>query len=371
MNVVNTIINFIVGWLREHRPYIAYSRGTGVYDLFIHAVAEILSEFYRRVDAIAIATDPSRYSEMTEAQLNAVGEMVFLPRNTGGKARSIQRIYFSSPTRVVIPAGWRVGSSLIFATTEQYEFSSARVASQRIGSEYYIQFPIEAVDNGEDYNVDVDVISDIRDPLYAPWTRTTNIIPATGGITYEDNTQYHSRMEGSVNTRYLLISNGSIRTTLMRLFPSIDEVHVEGKGDPHMNRDIHFGITGPGGFAPYVSSTFIHKIKGSLESNPNEAFKFSSEVDYDEITLARLENVATELDTDEYRQIAVLDAIYCSHYGSRLFSDFFPSEKKDFKLPDWMTSDSGLPFGQKRYDDSVYEQQGLRMGKPNITSIAI
>lgn len=369
--MINTIINFIVGWLREHRPHIAYARGTGVYDLFIHAVAEILNEFYRQVDSIAIATNPARYNEMTEAQLDAVGEMVFLPRSTGGKSRSIQRIYFSEPSRIVIPTGWRVGNSLLFVTTEQHEFSAARVQSQRLGSEYYIQFPIEAIEEGDQYNVDVDVISDLKDPLYAPWTRTTNIVPATGGVGHEDNAQYHARLAESVNTRDLLITKGSIRTTLMRLFPTIDEVHVEGKGDPHMNRDIHFGITGPGGFAPYVSSGFVHKIKGSLESNLNEAFKFSSEVDYDEITLETLANIATELDTDEYRQIAALDAIYCSHYGSRLFSDFFPSTKKNFKLPDWMTSDSGLPFGQKRYDDSVYEQEGLRMGKPDATNLAI
>ncbi|MFA5375998.1 MAG: baseplate J/gp47 family protein [Dehalococcoidia bacterium] len=368
--MVNNIINFIVGWLKEHRPKIAYAKGTGVFDLFIHAVAEILDYVYRRIDAIAAATNPAAHNDMSETQLDAIGGMVFLPRNTGGFARTVQRIYFSSPSRIVIPVGWRVGMDLIFATTEKHEFSASRVQSQRIGNEYYIQFTVQAIAQGDQYNVDTGMISDIKDPLYAQWTRTTNIVPATGGVIHEDNEAYHARMSESVNTRDLLITKGSVRTTLMRLFPSIDEVHVEGKGDPHMERDIHFGLTGPGGFAPYFASTFIHKISGSISSNPNEAYKFSSEVDIDEITTEMLENVAVELSTDEYRQIAVLDQIHFTHYSSRLFSDFFPSTKRDFKLPDWVVSDSGLPFGQKRYDDSVYEQQGLRMGKPDSTTSA-
>lgn len=366
--MIDRVVNFMREVLREHLPRVAYADGTGVFDLFIHAFARIANGIFSLIDQASISSDVTRYDDLTEDQMDAAGAFFFLPRSDGGYARTVQRIYLRQPARIVIPAGWRVGGQYLFQTTERLEFGASRVSSQTSGGMYYIQFTVQAIQPGASYNVEAGTITDLKDPLYANWISTTNIVAASGGADHEDNEEYFERLDDSINTRNLLITKGSVRTTLMALFPTITDMSIVGYGDEGMDRDIYYGLSGPGGAAPYFTSNYLFKNTGSLSPCPNSAFKFITEVALPD--LEDVEEIAIELSNEEYREIGANDLVHFVHYASRLWSDDFPSTTPDYKVADWLTSDSGLPYGQKRYADSVYEKEGLRLGKTpaNIAS---
>lgn len=364
---INRVANYMKEVLREYLPRVAYADGTGVFDLFIHIFARIANGLFDLINRASISSDVSRYNDLTEEQMDAAGAFFFLPRSSGGYARTVQRIYLKEPARAVIPAGWRVGGDLLFQVPERLEFGQSRVASQTSGGKYYIQFTVQAVAPGAKYNIEAGTITDLKDPLYANWISTENIISASGGADHESNEDYYERLDSSINTRELLITKGSVRTTLMALFPTITDMGIVGNGDDGMDRDIYYGLSGPGGAAPYYESTYLFKTSGSLVPCPNSAFKFITEVPVPD--LDAVEAIAIELSTAEYREIAANDLVHFVHYASRLWSDDFPSTSPDYKVEDWLTSDSGLPYGQKRYADSVYEKEGLRLGKTPANTI--
>lgn len=360
---VQRVANFVLQFLIEHFPRVAYFKGGGVWDLFIHAFARIFNAIFELIDRAANSSWLGRNTSVP-GDYDKAGEFFFLPRNSGGYSKGVIRIYMPVPTRVVIPKGWRIGADLVFQTTDRQVFNSSAVAKTYSGNEYYIQFPVQAVEKGSAYDVAENTITDLKDPLWIAFNRITNPSAFSGGSDTETDEEFHARLQASINTRNLLITDGSVVSTLGALFPSFKHIGVVGYGDDGMERDIYFGISGPGGFVPYMSSTFALKISGSLISNLSVAKKLTIETAAPPNDYSLIDAIADELTSEEYRMIAGNDLIYLAAYASRLYSDTFSSTTRDYTPEGLIVSDSGLPYGQKRYDDSVYEQEGLRMGSP-------
>jgi hypothetical protein len=360
---VQRVANFVLQFLIEYFPRVAYFKGGGVWDMFIHAFARIFNAIFELIDRAANSSWLGRDTSVSE-DYDKAGEFHFLPRNTGGYSRGVIRIYMPAPTRVVIPKGWRIGADFVFQATDRHVFNSSTVAKTYSGNEYYIQFPLQAIEKGSAYDVAENTITDLKDPLWVTFNRITNPSAFSGGSDTETDEEYYARLETSINTRNLLITDGSVTSTLGALFPTFNHIGVVGYRDEGMERDIYFGISGPGGFVPYVSSTFALKISGSLVSNLSVAKKLTSETATPPNDYSLIDAVADELTSEEYRMIAGNDLIYLTAYASRLYADTFPSTTRDYTPEGLIVSDSGLPYGQKRYDDSVYEQEGLRMGSP-------
>ena len=360
---VQRVANFVLQYLIEHYPRVAYFEGGGIWDMFIHAFARIFNAIFNLIDRAANSSWLGRTDSVAE-DYDKAGGFHFLPRNTGDYSQGIVRIYVPSPSRVVLPKGWRIGSNLIFQTTDRHVFNSSTVSKTYNGNEYYIQFPARAAEKGSEYNVDADTITDLKDPLWISFNRITNPSAFSGGGSTETDAEYFARLGTSVNTRKLLITKGSVSTTLSDLFPTFNHIGIIGNGNDGMERDIHFGISGPGGMVPYIASTFAMKVSGSLISNLNVAKKLVLETSAPPDDYSEIDAVADELSSSEYRMIAGNDLIYLTSYASRLYANTFPSTTRIYNPEGLTASDSGLPYGQKRYDDSVYEQEGLRMGSP-------
>lgn len=362
---VARIINYLVQYFKEHYPHIATTKGSAFYDLFIEAAANILSNFYDLVDAVSNASNLTSYDTATTDDYDALADFWLVERNAGSLSTATVRIYFSKPTKVTIPSGFRVAAGdLVFATTQRYTFGQSLVTSQYVGDKYYVSISVTAQNHGSEYDVAADTITTAVDPIYGPWTSLTNPTPASGGSAIETNEEYYDRIKESVSTRNLLITDSSIISTLQDLFPTFVNIDVVGYGDDQMQRDLYFGVSGPGGYAPYYKADYQYKLKGIEQPNQSSAHRTTSEeAEPDPETV---EATMVEVEDSDYRLLGGHDLMFYECFGSKIFAAIYglPSGvPPDYHVEDWIVSDSGLPHGQKKYGNSVYEgADGLYMG---------
>lgn len=359
-------VNFAIQWMREHFPSQLTYPGTGLRDTVINAWAGMSWSMWQKMDQIEAAMDISKYNTVDVSSLDRGASVWFLPRNSSNRAKTVWRIYFSTPIDLRLTVGCRVGGgALKYMTTQPYSFSKSAMGNNSEGALYYVDFPVEASKAGSEYNVPANSLHDIFSYIAAPVVRSTNIIPATGGSSIETNEAYYNRLDRGANTRQNLITASSTISTLQAEFPSFDSINIQGKGDEFMNRDKQYGISGPGGQAPYIRSDFYFREE-------SEARTGSSEYALPLLEDLKDEDKSIQLDYEEYKQISKFDLLYFQKSGGMIFTETFSASPVDFKMGDWMASDSGLPHGQKKYGNSSYiNDQGLILGVPLITQAAV
>lgn len=365
------IINFVVNVAKEYFPAIAFREGTGAYDLFVKGFALLYNRIYSTLTAIRRESDIRYYATMSETGLDRIGNLWFLTRSTGDFSSGRVRIYFNDAVAIRIPIGFSVSSStgLRFETREDYVFSQSSIANNVDGNRYYCDIVVYASAKGSEYNLAAHSITDIYSPFYAPWTRVDNLYAFTGGAVHEDNTEFFGRIVESVNTRELLITEGSVKTSLYENFPTFKNITVIGYGDDEMDRDIVFGVISTGGYSPYHKNDFYGKRSGNPYSNKSEALAHSCTTYAPDPSVLTSDGI--ELDDDEYHQIASYDVVYCTKQASEIVNEDWDISGFDFPS-EWIASDSGLQFGRRAYGNSAYIGGGnLIMGATDEPMIAI
>lgn len=354
-------VNFANNWVKENLPSLSVFPGTALRDLLINPFAEMTYKIWQGIQRIRGNMDVSENNE----SLDLAADVWFLPRNDSKYATMMWRIYFSEPCSVRIPAAGEVGStSLRYFTNQAYNFSSSIMANNREGSEYYIQFPVISIGAGEDYNAPANTLSEIFFTLNAPWTRATNPTAGSGSATQETNAEYYARLMAGANTRQNLITAQSTQSTLQSEFPNFDTVNIQGFGDTEMDRDKVYGVSGPGGQAPYRVSDFYFR-----EENGNIAREASSEVALPTLATLKLQ---PELDYEGYKEIAKADNLFFIRSGGSLSSDVFSASPVSFEIEGWYAGDSGLVPGQKKFGNSSYiKSNGLYLGVPTNEFVAV
>lgn len=357
------ILNFIMRMVTEYFPDIAFREGTASYDLFVKAYALLHSDNLDTQDIVLSRLDPREYENMSDVAMDRLAANWFVSRAQGSLASGTVRIYFSSPSDFYVPSGFEVStaSGLTFSTYTAFSYSASQITSQREGSRYYCDIQVQARGYGDQYNVGAGAISDIVSPLYLPWTGVTNLSPFVGGAARETNEQLYSRIINSVNTRSLLITKGSASSSILENFPTVIEVDTVGFGDDAMLRDIVYGLVMPN-HIPYRKEDFYLKSKGSNLYNRNVAYYLSREFDTDPggdpvpDPLSEIEADAEEVSQDQYDGLAMLDLVYASNNGGIAYSETFDNDTgfSVYEFPDAHASDSGFPFGQRRYGNSIY-----------------
>lgn len=357
------ILNFITRWVTEYFPDVVLREGTGAYDLLAKAYSILHHTHLDTQDTVLSRLDPREYNNMSEAAMDRLAANWFLTRNQGDRSTGTVRIWFSEPTAVTIPVNFEVitGSGLVFYTNAAFAYSASQLESQKQGSLYYCDITVYAKNFGAEYNIGIGEIADIKSPFYLPWVSVSNQQPFTSGADRETNTEFYARVIGSVNTRNLLITKGSMTATLLESFPTLIEVETLGYGDDGMERDIIYGLALPN-HIPYRLENFYMKTKGSNLYNDNIAYCSSMEFDTDGVgdpvpsSLSDIESAGEEVEQDDYDALARLDLTYYTRLGGIAYSETFDNDtgRVIYEFPDAYATDSGLPFGLRRYGDSVY-----------------
>ena len=276
------ILNFITRWITEYFPDVVLREGTSAYDLFAKAYSILHHEHLDTQDTVLGRLDPREYNNMSEAAMDRLAANWFLSRNQGDRSTGTVRIWFSEPTAVTIPVNFEVitSSGLTFYTNSTFVYSVSQLESQSQGSLYYCDITVYAQNFGAEYNIGIGEISDIKSPFYLPWTSVSNLQPFTSGADRETNAEFYARVIGSVNTRNLLITTGSMTATLLESFPTLIAVETLGYGDDGMERDIVHGLSMPN-HIPYRLENYYMKTRGSNLYNNNIAYYGSMEFGID------------------------------------------------------------------------------------------
>lgn len=353
------ILNFVKNYLEEFPEYqdMTFRPGTGIWDLFVKAFAMLYQRILTLLDTAIADLDIRNYATMTERAMNVLGRMWFLDRTEGDYSYGIVRIYLTTPVSTSIPLGltFSTADNKQFKTYEDASYSAAQIMNNTSGTAYYIDLPVKSIARDASYNVPARSISDIISSTSLPWTTVTNLLPITGGATHENNTEYYNRIVNSVNTRDLLITKGSVATSLYEAFPTFTDIEVVSAGDDDMDRDLLLGVViGGSGEEPYTKSDFYGKTLGSLEKNKSEASWYSIDTQ-----TPTAEDVGSELTNDEYWNLAVYDLDYFQCKGASLFSDQFELNTTFTDVDsNWIPFDTGYEYGRTQYSQSIHAYNG-------------
>jgi len=376
------VINIVRNFLKEYYPTVDVYDGP-MYDLFIKGFGIL---FKREIDKINANTaesiqgslDIRNYATMARSDLARIGAMYFLTPSDGGYASSILTLELSKPVKCHVQEGDVFGttSGLRFYAARTVSFSASQMANAQVGDKYTMKVPVTAAKAGSEYEVEAGAINTVISSLNVPVVRVYNASAATGGSDSETNTEFYLRLVRSINTRELLITDASIKTTLGAAFPTLRAITVAGKGHPMMQRDRVYDSFSPEGLSPYERSDFFAKRKGTKIYNTNVAL--SGRLDSaTPPTLDNVESAVSEVTQEDYYDLFALDVKFMvTRAGLEFSDDFNPTSRATgvvrYHSDDWVFSDSGFTFGKTRYGDSVRISGGyLCLGAEEVTTLSV
>ena len=241
--------DFIIQRLLEYDPSFDVGAGVPTTSLLIDPLSIILQPVIDELSAlqetqsiltILEADDPDAFPEDI---VDGLASNVFVERNPGSIGSDVQRIRFfepqafSSQQSVLIfrgPAGQR------YTNSESVSVTSSEMSLNQDGSLYYVDVPVVAVEEGEDFNVGAGEIT-VFEAEPAGVANTTNRFGIIQGRDRETNTELIDRIRVAVTVRALVTGRGII-VTLTENFTSIEEIQPIGLGDPEMMRDIIYNV---------------------------------------------------------------------------------------------------------------------------------
>lgn len=362
------VINIVRNFLKEYYPTVDVYDGP-LYHLYIKSFGFLYKQEIDKINADAAESlqeklDIRNYATMDRDDLKRIGRMYFLEPSDGDYASAILTLELSRAAKCSIPAGSAFGTvdGLRFYSTRTISFSAAQVGDQQVGDVYLITVPVQAASVGDDYEVEAGAINTVISSLGLPIKRVYNAAAATGGANYETNTEFYLRLVRSINTRELLITDASIKTTIEAAFPVIREVNVAGKGHARMQRDRVYDSFSPDGMVPYEKSDFYGKRVGTNIYNSNVAYlgRLDSAA-LSGVTIEDVEDVVSEVTQEDYYDLFAFDSQFMQIRAGLEFSDDFEPSSESASISNtvmyydenWIFTDSGYAFGKKMYGDSI------------------
>jgi hypothetical protein len=255
------IKDFIIQQLLEYDPNFDVGAGVPTTGLLIEPLSIILQpvideltvvQASQSILTILESTDPDSFPEDI---VDGLASNAFVDRNPGSIGSDVERIRFfepqdfSSQQGVLIfrgPAGQRYTNSEPISVTE------AEMSLNQDGTLYYIDIPIVALEEGEDFNVDAGGITTMEaEPVGV--ANVTNLYGISDGRDRETNTELIDRIKVAVTVRALVTGRGII-VTLTENFTTIEEIQPIGFGDPEMMRDIVYNVHIGGNVDVYIKN---------------------------------------------------------------------------------------------------------------------
>lgn len=258
------IADFIKTRLKEFDSKFELRAGTAFEQLFLKPLSFILQPLRSEADSIQTAQSALRImntgapDSFDEESVDSIASNVFVYRATGGNASGVVRVYYSRavdrewPTEGAVFLG---NSGQEFYNTSPYNVSAVQMSTQVDSGLYYIDIPVQAANNGTEYNVDVGgVVSLVGD---SQAVSVTNLQAFSGGVPRETNTQLIERVRKSIAVRDLVTAKG-VNAILFESFPTtLTEIVPVGFGDDEMMRDVVFNTHIGGKVDLYVKTTSV------------------------------------------------------------------------------------------------------------------
>ncbi len=233
---------FILDRLHQEYPNLPAADGDAVTDLLVRPHQLLVEALKRENQIVRRGQSVKNVKTMRSEDAQSLAANWFVRQKTGRRGSTTQRVFFAQPTFVDIRPStvFSTTSGLKFYATSSMVIRAEQVLLQKIGNEYYVDVPVLAEKEGEEYNVamgEITVVSGINGAR-----RTSNLSDVEDGYASETAEELLTRVESSLTERSLNTRRG-ISARIMTDYPAVRNIEVVGYGDPEMQRDV---ITGGG-----------------------------------------------------------------------------------------------------------------------------
>jgi hypothetical protein len=255
------IRDFVVQRLLEFDPNFDVGAGVPTTSLLIDPLSIILQPIIDELGVIQLSQsilsiletdDPDAFPEDI---VDGLASNAFVDRNPGSIGSDVIRIRFFAPQEFSAQQGvqvFRGSGGQRYTNSEAVSITSAEMSLNQEGSLYYVDIPIIALEEGEDFNVDAGAITTMEAEPQGV-ANVTNLFGVDQGADRETNTELIDRIKVAVTVRALVTGRGII-VTLTENFTTIEEITPIGFGDDEMMRDIVFNVHIGGNVDVYIKT---------------------------------------------------------------------------------------------------------------------
>jgi hypothetical protein len=253
--------DFIIQRLLEYDPSFDVGSGVPTTGLLVDPLSVILQPIVNELTVIqasqSILTilesdDPDAFPEDI---VDGLAANAFVERNPGSIGSDVMRIRFFEPQDFSSQLGvliFRGPSGQRYSNSEAVSTTAAEMSLNQEGTLYYVDIPIVALEEGDDFNVDAGGITTMEaEPVGV--ANVTNRFGVSQGANRETNTELIDRIKVAVTVRALVTGRGII-VTLTENFTTIEEIQPIGFGDDEMMRDIVYNVHIGGNVDVYIKT---------------------------------------------------------------------------------------------------------------------
>lgn len=253
--------DFIIQRLLEYDPSFDVGSGVPTTSLMVDPLSVVLQPVIDELSVVQLSQsvlsiletdDPDAFPEDI---VDGLASNAFVERNPGSIGSDVQRIRFFEPQEFSSQQGvliFRGPSGQRYTNSESVSITEAEVSLNQDGTLFFVDIPIVALEEGEDFNVDDGAITSMEaEP--AGVANVTNLFGIDQGRNRETNTELIDRIKVAVTVRALVTGRGII-VTLTETFTTIVEITPIGMGDDEMMRDIVFNVHIGGNVDVYVKT---------------------------------------------------------------------------------------------------------------------
>lgn len=257
------ILDFLVERMEEYDSSFEHRKGTAFSELFMQPLAIIVQPLRDEANDIQINQSLKRILELDFPDLwyeDAVDEIVenlYVYRREGARSGGIVRMYYLEPRDVSFLVGtltFTSSSNLAYSNIQNVSITAQEMSLQVEDEFYYVEVPVEAESEGEEYNLDIGEIITVSDIASA---KAYNPNKFSGGSDRESNTELIARAQKSIGVRDMNTGKGLNAIMFEQFLSKLTELQPIGFGDPEMMRDIYFNYHIGGRVDSYIKTPDI------------------------------------------------------------------------------------------------------------------
>jgi len=257
------ILDFLVERMQEYDSTFEHRKGTAFSDLFMQPLSFIIQPLRDEANDIHINQSLKKIRELEDPNLwyeDAVDDLVdnlFVYRRSGSQAGGVVRMYYLEPQDVNYLQNtltFTSSSNNAYFNTENISITAEEMALNIEDEFYYVEVPIEAEEEGDDYDADIGEIISVSDTNIA---KVSNVAAISGGADRETNLELMARTQKSIGVRDMNTGKGFNAIMFEQFLTKLTELQAIGFGDPEMMRDICFNYHIGGRIDGYVKTPTI------------------------------------------------------------------------------------------------------------------
>jgi len=333
--------------IAEHDPDIDTSEGSGVTDILINPLANVLNYYQTVLQELENFLSVIDLTSLSNADLDAITSTFLLTRKTGSKATGYVKIGFAAPVNLTLQKGqqFKTSDGKYYQTTRQYSITAGQM-SLNTQNNYFLTgaIPVEAMAAGDDYTIGPNEINEVVNPSFT-YLKVFNTTSFSRGVDDETNEALYDRLLASV-TSDTSLSKLSFQKIISDHY-DIKDLDVKGFGDIEMVRDVNYeGVD----FNAYTKLDYFGKTQGqdTLPHNQNIAGAFilsgQQPPDFQNLSL-------NEFDDVQYENIYRLDdALYANTVSTNLLNETFSESTLS---SNWLTSDGELGLERLKVPEEI------------------